>query len=354
MSEYNPKNPDEFKQVQIEEPAPAPLNIVPTPSGSQLESGEFASPNFRTGRAGWRFTSDGDLEANDGNFRGDITGATGTFSGSLSGGLGEITETLTAGENVALGDAVSIGDGLEYLLVANTSTGADEVIRNTAWWSQSFTTSAGAKSIGSVSLNFSYALGDPQNVTGTMTIHIYANSGGAPTGSSLGSQAFVGSTGSLVKTTFATPVTVSPSTLYHIVVVSTNGDNNIRIRKGAGAGTGVNKSTDSGANWVADNGPFYHSVYEIDSTAGQIMKSTAVGPTRARDKNFVGFANEAITSGSSGEVIVGGAFTTTGLTAGVIYYLSDTRGAIATSAGSVSRKIGLSLTTTKILIVNSI
>jgi len=53
-------------------------------SGTSLVSKTFQSANFTSGSIGWQFDSAGNLEANDGNFRGDITGATGTFSGSVT------------------------------------------------------------------------------------------------------------------------------------------------------------------------------------------------------------------------------------------------------------------------------
>ena len=60
-------------------------------------SGSFInSVNFVTGVSGWQLTPDGNLEANNGNFRGDITGATGTFSGAVTGGSLNIPDTVTA------------------------------------------------------------------------------------------------------------------------------------------------------------------------------------------------------------------------------------------------------------------
>jgi len=56
--------------------------------------GILQSPNFISGSSGWQLLPNGNIEANDGNFRGDITGASGTFSGTLSaasGTLGDIT-----------------------------------------------------------------------------------------------------------------------------------------------------------------------------------------------------------------------------------------------------------------------
>ena len=55
--------------------SPAPLNIVPSSNGSVVNLGSLQSSNFAAGVAGWRIDTNGNLEANDGNFRGDITGA---------------------------------------------------------------------------------------------------------------------------------------------------------------------------------------------------------------------------------------------------------------------------------------
>ena len=48
------------------------------------------SQGFSTGTQGFRINSDGNVEFNNGNFRGDITGASGNFSGNLSGGTIDI------------------------------------------------------------------------------------------------------------------------------------------------------------------------------------------------------------------------------------------------------------------------
>lgn len=55
------------------------------------------SDNFSTGSQGFRVTSDGNVEFNNGNFRGDITGASGTFSGALSAATGTFSGELTGG-----------------------------------------------------------------------------------------------------------------------------------------------------------------------------------------------------------------------------------------------------------------
>jgi hypothetical protein len=63
----------------------------------------------------------------------------------------------------------------------------------------------------------------------------------------------------------------------------------------------------------------------------------------------------ALGTGSDGVAITGGiqisgTYTTSGLTAGALYYASNTAGAIASSAGTNSKVIGLALSTTKLLI----
>lgn len=83
-------------------------------------------------------------------------------------------------------------------------------------------------------------------------------------------------------------------------------------------------------------------------TAG-VMKTSAANTVRGN--SFIGFANETIASGVAGDIKINGVKTgLTGLTPGSTYYLSDTAGAIATSAGTNSRKVGLATTTTTLLI----
>jgi hypothetical protein len=59
--------------------------------------GAMESENFQTGVAGWQFDAQGNLEANNGNFRGDISGASGTFSGELKSGTDPNSFTTSGG-----------------------------------------------------------------------------------------------------------------------------------------------------------------------------------------------------------------------------------------------------------------
>lgn len=65
-----------------------------------LVDGHLQSSNFVSGSAGWQITGEGNLEANDGNFRGDITAATGLFGGTIG------FENVNAGTNT---NALNVG-----------------------------------------------------------------------------------------------------------------------------------------------------------------------------------------------------------------------------------------------------
>ena len=103
-----------------------PQSTIEKTVSSNLTSGELTgnlkmidgfmqSGNFVTGSAGWKIYKDGNIEANDGNFRGDISAATGTFTGSLY--VGD-TKVHIDGENKRIlvndstNDRILIGKGV--------------------------------------------------------------------------------------------------------------------------------------------------------------------------------------------------------------------------------------------------
>ncbi len=71
------------------------------------------------------------------------------------------------------------------------------------------------------------------------------------------------------------------------------------------------------------------------------------------DIGFLGFALNSPTLGQSTTIQTSGVVTgLSGLIPGADYYLSDTPGAISTSPGSNTRKIGVAISTTSLLITN--
>lgn len=82
--------------------------------------------------------------------------------------------------------------------------------------------------------------------------------------------------------------------------------------------------------------------YKTDADTAATVEGVQLGIALGTGSDGV-----AITSG----VQISGTWTTTGLTAGALYYASNTAGAIATSAGTTSRVVGIALSTTKLLII---
>lgn len=97
--EYNPKNPDSFKQVELPPPILPTLNIVPVAEGqSTIGKGDFQSKNFKTGETGFRIRENGDSE-----FQGMIVGGlvvdgillSPTLYGASTNGTDSYTLTVT-------------------------------------------------------------------------------------------------------------------------------------------------------------------------------------------------------------------------------------------------------------------
>lgn len=113
-----------------------------------------------------------------------------------------------------------------------------------------------------------------------------------------------------------------------------NFDNQIISSSDATAG-----ETIAAGDWV-----FFNTAdqewYEVDAdTAAEV------------DGAYIGVALGSGTDGVSitGGIQISGVYTTTGLTPGSVYYLSNTPGAIGTSAGTTERAVGVALSSTKLL-----
>lgn len=50
----------------------SPTNIIPAPNGTIMNGGTMQSPNYSKGSSGWQIDSDGNVEFNDGTFRGAL------------------------------------------------------------------------------------------------------------------------------------------------------------------------------------------------------------------------------------------------------------------------------------------
>lgn len=85
-AQINDIAPDQVKPITFDELVSSVQDLSSSLSsyGSAISpvSKDIQSPNFKEGSTGWRLTSAGNLEANDGTFRGDISATTIDIGGS--------------------------------------------------------------------------------------------------------------------------------------------------------------------------------------------------------------------------------------------------------------------------------
>lgn len=148
---------------------------------------------------------------------------------------------------------------------SQTVIGSGAVNSNSTWIAQSFATGSGQTAIGRVNLSLSVT-GSPS----PLTVGLYANSAGAPTGSALVStvvpREFL--TGSASGLSIPLPATVAASTTYWIVTQAVGDPSNFfswyKSNQVAGASTSAN-----GTAWAAQAYGLLYVVYDQTAT-GQL------------------------------------------------------------------------------------
>lgn len=262
---------------------------------------------------------------------------------------------LVLGKNISAGKAVCIGERQPYNGASYAgSDDSSRVLSTLNWGGQVFVTSANAKYItGVVIKGFSN-----NNTYSKFTVSIRAVSGGLPTGSNLGGQVVevehYTSTHTDLTFTFATPIEVSPSTSYAIVIGNTEANTYPTIAQDATApaysgGTSV-ISADGGSSWATEAKDCLFTVKEAYTESGKVYEANASSDDEFF-RNFIGFLAETGSAGETKNIIFGGVIEgLSGLVVGDTYYLSNTSGAISNSPGSQSKKIGIAIDTTKLLI----
>ncbi len=104
---------EEYKQTFLEKKREYPTleevlalissSMTKVTSPMTVASSYMQSEDFATGSKGWKIKANGDVEFNNGYFRGDITGASGTFSGSLTAASGSIGGWTIAASSLTSG-----------------------------------------------------------------------------------------------------------------------------------------------------------------------------------------------------------------------------------------------------------
>ena len=259
-----------------------------------------------------------------------------------------LSSSFLAGEDIATSSAVCMGAGGTYNdAISQTGSATNETFYPT-WYAQTFT-----------NLNNRYITGITFKTWNTgggvnnFTASIRAVAGNVPTGSDLqGITGTINAGGGFgVKTiTFPTPVKVSPNTQYAIVL-SADAACGIVSNSDSYAGGNMATSTNNGSTWGAITGKdLYFGVNVIYGNSGSIYACSATASS-TMSNNFLGFNSSAVASSSYGNIVTSGVFGgLTGLNVGSTYYLADIPGMVSSTQGTISRKIGLSVSSTAILI----
>lgn len=297
-----------------------------------------------------------------GSYAGDvyICSATNTWTQLADLPVEDSYISLTAGETLVQGNAVYVSDGENDTSQSDTSVSSSVTVTTSdTWYSQSFTVPAGTwVGIKKVMIGLTHANAGTQTYDWRLSIR--ANSGGSPTGADIGSlTADASTTGSTsrenIEFTFSDYVPVTGGTTYHLVLRVTSSINSGQypvVVNGTAGSTGVKKSIDAGGSWSAENGPFYHTIYISSTYIGRVYKTDS--DTAGKYEHFIGFARGAISSGVAGNISIAGAPNIfTGLTLGSYYYISGTAGDITVSDASPTRKVGIAISTTRLLITNN-
>lgn len=273
------------------------------------------------------------------------------------------SKTFTAGEALTANDAVIIAPTATetYQITQTTTDNTRRLDVTTDKVGQTFTT---RKYDTQKILSFIFSMsktGSPGNIT----FDLHATSGGLPTGAALSSVTLTSASfsGSLADITidFSPDVSLSSNTMYAVVFygVSLTGANYYSFADNfASVYSGGTAVWYNGSIWQTSNGRggneeyFKVNMSEVPTTTGSVYQAEADSPYTYYYNNFIGFNQSTVAAAGTARIISSGIMAGfTGLTPGAIYYLSDTAGAISSSAGTNSVKIGRAVSTTELLIV---
>lgn len=387
MTEYNPKNPDEFRQEPLPEVIVPPLNIIPSPTGSILEDGDFSSPNFRHSQSGWRVTAAGEAEFQ-----------------SITANISQTIKNVIAGENLSAHDAVYIAPsstasniafdaatggsalGAASLTYTHTCTGSNRILFVSAFSNLNTGNAVSGVTYAAVAMTKIGASISPNNQEGSLwylvapatgansVVVTQGNAGGSIRSNS---SSYTGARqpggqpdNSTTNTNSGTSITATLSTIFDncwtIMLAEADGAS-------LTAGTGsTSRNIQGGVYGIFDSngaktpaGSTSMTVTASSGNNGVIMASfrpvptepvkayqTSAGNTRFSDA-FLGLTNNAATIETTANVVISGLVSGfSGLTIGTKYYLSDTKGAISSSAGTITRKVAMAASETEILITN--
>ena len=270
-------------------------------------------------------------------------------------------QEFTAGQALTQNNALIVGDDSadsDFVINKDHDTHSEVYITNGNQYEscQTFKTPTPFQKVHSI-----WIIGQLINTNGTTTASIYAldsqASNGRPTGSALTSKAIDNSTlGTDLKAhefELATPYTLAENTYYGITLKNTgeighifqwkfknntnpyaDGERSYRIYDD-GEWTGAGATTDDHACYLTYQATELGKIYK--SNASEDMGQCFIN-------NFVGMCNANAADDATVEVACSQVYRrNTGVTAGRVYYLTNTAGAIDINPGDKFKKIGLGM-----------
>lgn len=202
-------------------------------------------------------------------------------------------------------------------------------------------------------------------VVDDVRVGIQADVGGAPSGTFLSSGTTTGTTlatdpsGSEERTiTLAAEVITDRNVKYWIVVERTgslHASNYYKMFLSTGSANPYangDYAIYNGTSWsVTTTDDFY---FKLITTTVEGRVYLASGAAAGTANTFIGFNKDVFGAGEQASIRVAGKIDGfTGLTIGALYYLSDTYGAISTTPGTVSKKVGVATSATELLIIQT-
>lgn len=264
-----------------------------------------------------------------------------------------LKKRFIAGENINKGDAVVVAAALpETTVLVNTSAvNSYAYLEDGASMGQIFTTSAKHKTLTSIGI---LAQETPRSTT--ERLRLYAVSGGVATGSIIAevSQNMSSHNNQVWHIfTFPTPPTLSPNTQYAFFFTTTDPDDGVSwyFNTVNPYGGGYRLTGDFPGTPDTERETSFQ-INEILTTTGAVYKGDADAATSDYYNNIIGIADESITVGGTGLIVIAGVSANhTNLIVGQTYYLSNTSGALSTTAGSNSRKLGIAISGTELMLI---
>lgn len=285
-----------------------------------------------------------------------------TWDGStltVKGVLDASTKTvisLTAGESLSAGQPVYVESSTETDFSQTTNNQTDNLgTAGTERIAQSFTTTD-VVYIDEVTVRI-FKSGSPSD---SVRVGIQASSGGNPSGTFLASADLAASSIDTSATnytfTFSTLVPI-PAGVEHFIVMQRTGatdptDKYNYRENTAGGYAGGKRYQYNGAAWSSDASIDIYFSVSVITMSSRVFRCDASYADFTT--GFIGFATASATAGNTTNIQIAGIVSgLSSLSVGQPYYLSDTVAAISTTPGTVSKKVGISTSSTELLIVQT-